>query len=111
VNFFSQGWIYQRGLWKSLRCLIWLVIPQRDPVLSEGEGDPGEPRSAACSEQAKRVTAATQRLITSMRVKEILKFKQSFLHQLKAETEADRSGWQRFGLIEIERPPQSPEKP
>jgi|HubBroStandDraft_1064217.scaffolds.fasta_scaffold10431_2 hypothetical protein len=86
-------------------------LAQRDPVLSEGEGDPGEPRSAACSEQAKRVTAATQRLITSMRVKEILKFKQSFLHQLKAETEADRSGWQRFGLIEIERPPQSPEKP
>jgi len=47
-------------------------------------------------------TAATQPLITSMHVKEILKFKKSFLHKLKAETEGDRSGWQRFVLIKLE---------
>ena len=47
-------------------------------------------------------TAATQPLITSMHVKEILKFKKSFLHKLKAETDGDRSGWQRFVLIKID---------
>jgi hypothetical protein len=47
-------------------------------------------------------TAATQPLITSMYVKEILKFKKSFLRKLKAEAEGDRSGWQRFVLIKLD---------
>jgi hypothetical protein len=47
-------------------------------------------------------TAATQPLITSLHVKEILKFKKSFLHKLKAETDGDRSGWQRFVLIKLD---------
>jgi hypothetical protein len=47
-------------------------------------------------------TAATQPLIASMNVKDILKFKKSFLHRLKAETEGDRSGWQRFVLIKLD---------
>src|ERR1700691_789832 len=47
-------------------------------------------------------TAATQPLIPSMDVKEILKFKKSFLSKLKAETEGDRSNWQRFVLIRID---------
>jgi hypothetical protein len=46
--------------------------------------------------------AATQPLITSMHVKEILKFKKSFLHQLKADTEGDRSSWHRFVLIKLD---------
>ncbi len=47
-------------------------------------------------------TAATQPLIDNMHVKEILKFKKSFLRKLKAETEGDRSGWLRFVLIKID---------
>jgi hypothetical protein len=47
-------------------------------------------------------TAATQPLITSMHVKEILKFKKAFLRKLKAETEGDRSGWQRFVLVKVD---------
>jgi hypothetical protein len=47
-------------------------------------------------------TAATQPLITSMHVKEILKFKKTFLRKLKAETEGDRSNWQRFVLIKVD---------
>ena len=46
--------------------------------------------------------AATQPLITSMHVKEILKFKKTFLRKLKAETEGDRSTWQRFVLIKLD---------
>ncbi|HWO27304.1 MAG TPA: hypothetical protein VNO32_00750 [Candidatus Acidoferrum sp.] len=46
--------------------------------------------------------AATQPLIPSMHVKEILKFKKNFLSKLKAETDGDRSGWQRFVLIKID---------
>jgi hypothetical protein len=49
--------------------------------------------------------AATQPLINSMQVKEILKFKKSFLHKLKADTEGDRSGWQRFVLIKLDARP------
>jgi hypothetical protein len=45
--------------------------------------------------------AATQPLITSMNVKEILKFKKSFLKKLKAEIEGDRKDWQRFVLIKV----------
>ena len=46
--------------------------------------------------------AATQPVIVSMHVKEILKFKKTFLHRLKAETDGDRSTWQRFVLIRLE---------
>jgi SOS-response transcriptional repressor LexA len=46
--------------------------------------------------------AATQPLITSMNVKEILKFKKSFLRKLKAETEGDRENWERFVLIKVD---------
>jgi hypothetical protein len=47
-------------------------------------------------------TAATQPLVTSMHVQEILKFKKSFLRKLKPETEGDRSHWQRFVLIKLD---------
>ena len=46
--------------------------------------------------------AATQPLVTSMNVKEILKFKKSFLRKLKAETEGDRENWERFVLIRVD---------
>ncbi len=46
--------------------------------------------------------AATQPLITSMNVKEILKFKKNFLRKLKAETEGDRGNWERFVLIKVD---------
>jgi hypothetical protein len=47
-------------------------------------------------------TAATQSLIDSRHVKEILKFKKNFLHHLRAETEGDRSAWHRFVLIKVD---------
>ena len=47
-------------------------------------------------------TAATEPLITSMHVKEILKVKKNFLHRMRAETEGDRSGWHRFVLIKLD---------
>ena len=47
-------------------------------------------------------TAATQPLIVSMHVKEILKFKKSFLHKLRADSEGYRSSWQRFVLIKLD---------
>jgi hypothetical protein len=47
-------------------------------------------------------TAATQPLIVSMHVKEILKFKKPFLHKLRADAEGDRSSWQRFVLIKLD---------
>jgi hypothetical protein len=37
-----------------------------------------------------------------MHVKGIFKFKKSFLHKLKPETEGDRSNWQRFLLIKLD---------
>src|SRR5579863_6486084 len=46
--------------------------------------------------------AATQPLITSMHVKEILKFKKTFLKKLKAETEGNRDQWERFVLIKAD---------
>jgi SOS-response transcriptional repressor LexA len=46
--------------------------------------------------------AATHPLVTSMNVKEILKFKKSFLKKLKAETEGDRDQWERFVLIKVD---------
>ena len=47
-------------------------------------------------------TAATQPLIVSMHVKEILKFKRSFLHKLRAEPQGARTSWQRFVLIKLD---------
>jgi hypothetical protein len=46
--------------------------------------------------------AATQPFIVSMHVKEILKFKKSFLHRIKPESHPDRSNWQRFVLIKLD---------
>jgi Peptidase S24-like len=46
--------------------------------------------------------AATHPLITSMNVKEILKFKKSFLKKLKPEAEGDRKHWERFVLIKAD---------
>jgi hypothetical protein len=46
--------------------------------------------------------AATQPLIEAMHVREIYKFKKTFLNKLKAETEGDRSAWQRFVLIKLD---------
>jgi hypothetical protein len=47
-------------------------------------------------------TAATQPRIASMNVAEILKFKKTFLKNLKAETEGARESWERFVLFRIE---------
>jgi hypothetical protein len=47
-------------------------------------------------------TAATQSHVASMHVKDIFKFKKSFLHKLKRETEGARSDWQRFVLIKVD---------
>jgi Peptidase S24-like len=46
--------------------------------------------------------AATHPLLTSMHVKEILKFKKSFLKRLKAEIEGDRARWERFVLVKAD---------
>src|SRR6202789_213310 len=46
--------------------------------------------------------AATQPLITSMDVKEILKFKKTFLKKLKSETEGEREEWERFVVIKAD---------
>jgi hypothetical protein len=46
--------------------------------------------------------AATQPLITAMHVKDIIKFRKSFLRKLKAKTEGDRSNWLRFVLIQLD---------
>lgn len=46
--------------------------------------------------------AATESLIMSMHVKDILKFKKSFLRSMRAETHGDRDSWERFVLIKID---------
>ena len=46
--------------------------------------------------------AATEPLVMSMRVKEILKFKKSFLRKLRPEMEGDRDHWERFVLIKVD---------
>jgi len=45
---------------------------------------------------------ATKPLITSAHVKEMVKFKKSFLSRLRADTEGDRSSWQRFVMIKAD---------
>jgi hypothetical protein len=47
-------------------------------------------------------TAATEPLVMSMKVKEILKFKRSFLRKLRPEMEGDRDGWERFVLLKAD---------
>jgi hypothetical protein len=46
--------------------------------------------------------AATVPLVMSMNVKEILKFKKSFLRSLRSEMEGDREAWERFVIIKAE---------
>ncbi len=46
--------------------------------------------------------AAMHPLIASMHVKEMVKFRKSFLRRLRVETEGDRSGWQRFVFVRLE---------
>ena len=46
--------------------------------------------------------AATHPLLTSMHVKEMLKFKKTFLKKLKPEVEGDREHWERFVLIKAD---------
>jgi len=46
--------------------------------------------------------AASESVLTSMHVKEILKFKKTFLKKLKAETEGDREQWERFVVIKAD---------
>jgi hypothetical protein len=47
-------------------------------------------------------TAATEPRIAAMHVKEILKFKKTFLRRLHAPAEGDRSEWQRFVVIRLD---------
>jgi hypothetical protein len=46
--------------------------------------------------------AATEPLVMSMNVKEILKFKKTFLRGLRAETEGRRDDWERFVILQID---------
>ena len=46
--------------------------------------------------------AASEALIMSMHVKELMKFKRSFLKRLKEEAEGDRSNWERFVIIKMD---------
>ena len=46
--------------------------------------------------------AAQEQLIMSMHVKEILKFKKTFLRRLRADMAGDRDGWERFVVIKVD---------
>jgi Peptidase S24-like len=46
--------------------------------------------------------AATEPLIMSMNVREILKFKKSFLRKMKPELEGNRDNWERFVIIKAD---------
>ena len=46
--------------------------------------------------------AAGEPLITNENVKDILKFKKSFLHKLRAEPETVRDDWRRFVLVKVD---------
>jgi hypothetical protein len=46
--------------------------------------------------------AATHALVTRMDVREIVKFKKSFLKKLKPEIEGDREQWERFVVIKAD---------
>jgi hypothetical protein len=56
-------------------------------------------------------STAAHPLIPSMRVKEIYKFKKTFLRRLRAETEGDRSHWQRFVLLKLDAKDALPMQP
>lgn len=55
--------------------------------------------------------AATQPLIASMNVKEMVKFRKSFLRRLRPEIDGDRSGWQRFVFVKLEADDSLPMSP
>jgi hypothetical protein len=46
--------------------------------------------------------AASEALIMTMHVKQILKFKKNFLKRLKEVVEGDRSGWERFVIVKLD---------
>ena len=46
--------------------------------------------------------AATEPLIMSMHVKEVLKFKKTFLRRLRPAMEGDRDGWERFVVLKVD---------
>jgi phage repressor protein C with HTH and peptisase S24 domain len=46
--------------------------------------------------------AAAEPIIMSMNVKDILKFKKTFLRNLRTETEGNRNAWERFVLIKVD---------
>jgi SOS-response transcriptional repressor LexA len=46
--------------------------------------------------------AAKEPLIMSMNVREILKFKKSFLRKMRPELEGDRESWERFVIIRVD---------
>jgi len=46
--------------------------------------------------------AGYEPLIMSMHVKEVLKFKKSFLRRLKTSMEGDREGWERFVVLKVD---------
>jgi len=52
--------------------------------------------------QVEGTVAATEPLVMSMNVKEILKFKKTFLRGLRAETEGRRDDWERFVVIQVD---------
>jgi hypothetical protein len=47
-------------------------------------------------------TAASDPLLMSMNVKDILKFKKSFLRRLRPEIEGQRSKWERFVVLKVD---------
>src|SRR5882724_5340807 len=47
-------------------------------------------------------TASKQALVMSMNVKEMMKFKKTFLRKLRPETEGDRDDWERFVVIKVD---------
>lgn len=48
------------------------------------------------------VVAATEPIVLSMNVEDILKFKKSFLRSLHPEMDGNRSRWQRFVLFQVD---------
>lgn len=46
--------------------------------------------------------AAQEPLIMSMHVKELLKFKKTFLRRLREAMEGDRDGWERFVVLKVD---------
>lgn len=69
-------------------------INKRASILPPGDGDF---ESVVLTD----LSTATQPLIASMYVTDILKFKKTFLRKLKAAPEGERSSWQRFVLVRL----------